>query len=255
MVSSFLLEAERHSPAAIVLPTGTTFEPRGGAAGVYELCARELRTTSGAYRRVPCANMDEYLVPDGECLRQIPLDHPDSYRRFMLEQFYRLLGIEHLPDNHIFPLPDGDGPHRAGTLCGAYSRFLAEHGISHVFGGIGTPVPHVAFNGDGSTLSSPARVVRLSEAEAQTNEALYGRESGTIPRFAATIGIAEIMAADKVTLAAFGEGKAEVVKRCLGKDGERYPAGLVLCWHPNVELFVDHAAAALVEDRKILEYL
>lgn len=247
MLRSLLQQLREDEPRPVVLPTGTTFESRNGKPGVYELLAGMLLESGTDISGLPLANMDAYLRSNGNG-RLVLLDPDDArgYQYYMREQLWERLGI--VPKNHVFPLPDAEEwSHGPGTLCKGYSNWLTDHGRPVcVYGGLGSPVVHLAFNGRGSTVNSPARVVELSLEERMTNAQLYGRSLDEISPYAATIGHVEIMTADRLVIAAFGARKANAVFRALeGNDDDLdCPASEVISLHPCVTLILDEEAAS-----------
>ena len=227
---------------AVVLPTGSTYE---GEDGVYRHFADKVKAVGLDLTDFPFFNMDAYLQRTGRKSQLLNPEDELGYQWFMKNELFDRLGIQ--PQNHHFPRPDPLAvEHRDGSLCSAYTEALKAYGFAaRVYGGIGAPVPHIAFNPPGSKDSLKARVVRLSTTERQTNADIYDRPLSDIPEYAASIGMWEIFKSDSVALAAFGVRKAEVVARCVyNPDSNECPAGHVLHTHSEATLICDLEAAA-----------
>ena len=70
-----------------------------------------------------------------------------------------------------------------------------------------------------------------------------------VPKNAICMGIANIMSAKKIVLLAFGEKKADAIKKTIeGEVTEEVPAS-VLQKHPDVTIICDEAAAQKLDDK------
>jgi glucosamine-6-phosphate deaminase len=116
-------------------------------------------------------------------------------------------------------------------------------GFDLVLLGIGTN-GHLGMNEPGSAADSSTRRVDLHETTIQSSARYFTHTN--LPRWGLTIGLQGILAAREVWVLANGARKAEIVERTVrGEIGAANPASL-LRRHPNCSLFVDNAAAALL---------
>lgn len=229
-LARLVADALRERPSLVLgLPTGRTPVP------FYRQLVALYRAGRVDFSRATTFNLDEFVGV-------APAD-PRSYRAFM--------------DRHLFDhvnLPRA----RAHVLNGAavdtaaecrrYERLIRRAGgIDLQVLGLGTN-GHVGFNEPADALQARTHRTRLRPATRRANAAFFGRLS-RVPREALSMGMATILAADRVVLLATGAGKAACVKRMVaGAITTRVPASL-LQLHPDAEVWLDRAAAAKLEGR------
>ena len=175
---------------------------------LYEELAEKFNRAKADLSLLSTWNLDEYSA-DG--VSAVPYDHPLSYWRYMHERLFSKfdpsLGFNDA--NAHFPEPGN---------CDAYDLAIeAAGGLDLQLLGIGFN-GHIAFNEpmredeipveDFGRL--PTRVLPLSEETIVQNTAVTaGGDSSLVPRYAATMGMAPILAARKcLLLACFGEQTA-----------------------------------------------
>ena len=93
----------------------------------------------------------------------------------------------------------------------------------------------------GSNIYSQTRLVVLDSDSISDAASIFGALD-KVPLSAITMGLSDMLAADKVTLIAWGEQKAESVKSMVEGTYEAIPASLLQS-HPNVKVIVDISAA------------
>lgn len=221
--AAFIAEQVRREPRSVLgLATGSSPLP------VYEHLARRGEDFSG----VTCFALDEYVGLAGE--------HPQSYRRFLLEHVARPLGID--PGRVRVPRGDADD---LDAECAAFEEALGSAGgVDIQILGIGRN-GHLAFNEPGSAFSSRTRPVRLTHDTRRANARFFA-SAGGVPAEALTQGLGTIMEARHLLLLASGPGKAAALSRALeGPVTEAFPASVVQR-HPAVTVLTDRAAAALL---------
>ena len=219
-------EAVIHAKPACVmgLATGSTPLP------LYrELIAREQAGIID-FSRVRSVNLDEYkgLAPD----------HPQSYRRFMQENLFDHISIKR--ENTI--VPDGlaaDIP----AMCLAYERQIEDWGgVDIQLLGIGHD-GHIGFNEPCDHFPVMTHEVKLTEMTREANKRFFS-SIDEVPTHAVTMGIHTVMQARSIILMAFGEGKADIIKKTVeGRPEIAVPASL-LQLHDDVEIYLDEAAAS-----------
>ena len=212
-----------HPAAVLGLATGSSPLP------LYEALARkkvDLAAVTGFA-------LDEYIG--------LPAGHPQSYAAVIGHHVVEPLGMTparvHVPDGN----PQDE--ERAGQ---AYEVAIsAAGGVDLQILGIGSN-GHIGFNEPGAAFSSRTRVVRLAERTRQDNARFFAAPED-VPTHAMTQGLATIFEARHLLLIAHGRGKATAIKRALtGPVTEDFPASL-LQLHPSTSLFLDSAAASLLE--------
>ncbi|PZX13000.1 glucosamine-6-phosphate deaminase [Palleronia aestuarii] len=203
-------------PAAnLGLATGRTM------IGVY----RALRSSGVSLARATTFNLDEY--------RDLPSDHPASFRTFMAEQLFGPAGI---PGDRVH-FPDV----RDGAAAEYEARIVAAGGLDLQLLGIGVN-GHIGFNEPGSTVASRTRTVDLSAETRLANAAQF--HDRDVPHQAVTMGIATILEARSIVLVATGETKAAALAAALnGPMTPSCPASF-LRRHLDVTIIADPAAAS-----------
>src|SRR5436189_4550591 len=161
--AQFVAALVRRKPKCILgLATGST------PLGLYRELIRLHKDEGLDFSRVVSFNLDEYvgLAPT----------HPQSYRYFMQENFFRHINIDVRNTN----VPDG----RALDFeahCEQYERKIKdEGGIDLQVLGIGSD-GHIAFNEPGSSLGSRTRLKTLT-AETVADNARFFTNLAEVPR-------------------------------------------------------------------------
>jgi glucosamine-6-phosphate deaminase len=217
------IRSKSGKPTVLGLATGATPLP------LYGELIRLHREKMLSFRSVITFNLDEYegLGPT----------HPHSYRSFMEENLFRHLDI---PKANIH-IPDGLTSD-AEKHCADYEAAIrAAGGIDLQILGIGR-TGHIGFNEPPSAADSRTRRVHLDELTRHDNAAFFG-DLAHVPHGALTMGVATILEARRVELIAFGEAKADIVRRAI-KDAPS--AGCPATWlqqHPRCTFNLDAAAA------------
>ncbi|MGB5370463.1 MAG: glucosamine-6-phosphate deaminase, partial [Flavobacteriaceae bacterium] len=199
---------------------------------VYEFLVKFHLEEGLSFKNVISFNLDEYypMLPDSI----------HSYVRFMNEHLFNHIDIKKENIN----IPDGNlDKEDVRDFCAQYERKIEEAGgIDIQILGIGR-TGHIGFNEPGSSLKSKTRMVRLDRVtRLDAASDFFGLEN--VPSKALTMGVGSIMAAKRIILMAWGEGKAGIIKQAVeGKVRESVPATF-LQQHPNCDFIIDHAAAS-----------
>ena len=222
-----LIRAKQAAGDACVLGLATGSTP----TGVYAELVRMHREEGLSFANVHSFNLDEYYPMDPVAIQ--------SYRRFMNEHLFDHIDIA--PD-HVH-IPDGTvDESQVAEHCAAYERAIEQAGgIDLQLLGIGR-TGHIGFNEPGSGRHSRTRLIsldRVTRADAASD--FFGIEH--VPRRAITMGVQTILQARRVILMAFGEAKAEVVRRAVEEPIHDAIAASYLQDHPDVSFVLDHAAA------------
>jgi glucosamine-6-phosphate deaminase len=189
------------------------------------------------WSRVVAFHMDEYLG--------IGADHPVSFRRYLQEHLFRLVGLagDRL---RLIPGEQVDQPLRT---CRDYEEILRAEPTDIVCAGIGEN-GHLAFNDPPvADFLDPilVKVVRLDAAcrNQQLNDGAFERLSD-VPTHAYTLTIPALLRAPVVSVIVPGPRKANAVLNTLrGPINEACPA-TALRRHPGAKLYLDRDAAKLV---------
>lgn len=175
--------------------------------------------------------LDEYL---GFCE-----DNPASFAHYIRKHIEIPLGLK----SGIVRVPNGCAKDPE-LECDLFEQEVRSKPMDLQILGVGRN-GHIAFNEPGSAPDSLTRIVELSMETRQDNGADF---NGLAPGKALTQGVGTILGAKKLLLIARGAAKAHSIKSLLG--GEVVPTVPVtyLRDHPNLTVFVDEAAIALVEN-------
>lgn len=209
-------------PAVLGLATGSTPLP------LYAELVRLHREEGLSFRNVVTFNLDEYEGLTG--------DRPESYRHFMEEHLFRHLDL--LPGStHV---PDGIAADQT-RACAAYEQAIREAGgLDLQILGIGR-TGHIGFNEPPSTSDTRTRRVHLDEVTRRDNAPFFKRPED-VPHGAITMGVATILEARQVELLAFGQAKAEIVRRALHETPNPDCPATWLQLHPACTFHLDPAA-------------
>jgi glucosamine-6-phosphate deaminase len=205
------------------LATGSTPLP------LYAELIRLHREENLSFCSVISFNLDEYegLGPT----------HPQSYRFFMEENLFRHLDI---PAANIH-IPDGLTNDPAKNCADYEAAIRNAGGIDLQILGIGR-TGHIGFNEPPSAAESRTRWVHLDEVTRRDNSVFFG-DLAQVPHGALTMGVATILETRRVELIAFGEAKAEIVRRAMTETPSPGCPATWLQQHPGCTFHLDAAAA------------
>jgi len=211
---------ERHPASVLGLPTGRTAIP------VYDALVRRRPDFSHAHT----FNVDEFV---GLSSRD-----PRSFRAFMNDHLFRRVNISR---GHVHFL--NGAANDLDAECARFERAIAAAGgIDLLILGIGVN-GHIGFNEPGASLFARTHRARLTLATRRANAAPFGGRVTRVPREALSMGMATILAARAIVLAATGRSKARAIERMLaGRVTPALPASF-LQLHQEVQLVLDQAAA------------
>lgn len=216
----------RRKPDAVLgLATGST--PLGLYAQLVEL----YRAGEISFAQATSFNLDEYV--------DLPPTHDQSYRYFMEKNLFSQID---LPQARIH-VPSGLDVSEAALA--AYDEAIeAAGGIDLQLLGLGGN-GHIGFNEPGTPFALGTHVVALTERTRRDNARFFA-SLDEVPTHAATMGVRTVMHARAILLLAFGRAKAEALAAALtGPVTPDVPAS-VLQLHPDVTVFCDKEAAALL---------
>lgn len=207
----------------------------GSPLGVYRELIRMHREEGLDFRHVTTFNLDEYVG--------LEPTHPQSYRFFMQRHLFDHINIDpsriHVPDGRALDF---------AKFCVQYEERIREAGgIDLQLLGLGRD-GHIAFNEPGSSLGSRTRLKTLTRETIRDNARFFGSEE-KVPRLAVTMGVGTILEARRCLLIAFGEAKAEAVRRTIEGPVTSQVTASALQLHRDVIVVLDEAAASGLERR------
>lgn len=179
-------------------------------------------------------HLDEYVG--------LPADHPASFRRYLQE---RLIGQVHPGTVNLI---QGDSPDLQVEM-NRLNRLISSHPVDVAFVGIGEN-GHLAFNDPPADFETetPYLLVDLDDAcrRQQLGEGWFSTLE-EVPRQAISMSIRQILKSRAIVCTVPDQRKAQAVHDCLMLPvSNLYPAS-ILRKHSNAHLFLDRAAASLLE--------
>ncbi|MBM6992647.1 MAG: glucosamine-6-phosphate deaminase [Prevotella sp.] len=154
----------------------------------------------------------------------------------------RLLNHIDIDPNNVFS-PDGFiAQEQIQESCKHYEQQIQDAGgIDIMLLGIGR-IGNIATNEPGSGLTTTSRLILIDNVSREEMTLSFGSQEA-VPPCSITMGIATILKARRIFLAAWGEGKADIIQQTVeGKISDTIPATF-LQTHNNVQVVVDLAAA------------
>jgi glucosamine-6-phosphate deaminase len=222
-------EIKAQPDVALILPVGPVDQ--------FPILAQMINEARLDCREVLIINMDEYLADDDSW---IPANHPLSFRGYMDRMFYRRVDPDLAPvvTNRIFPDPE-----KAGEIAELIER---RGGLGACYGGIGIN-GHIAFNEPpepdedieaDAFMALPTRVLSLSRETRTINANTVGGEISVIPRRAITVGMKDILGAQRLRFYCNRPWQSAVIRRVLhGPVTPHCPASF-LRTHPDASITI-----------------
>jgi glucosamine-6-phosphate deaminase len=185
------------------------------------------------WSKVEVFHLDEYIG--------LPLTHPGSFRKMLLEQLVRKTGITH------YHLLDGDTADPSEVVK-RVGKELASMPVDIAFLGIGEN-GHIAFNDPPADFATeePYIIVNLDEAcrQQQVGEAWFA-DISQVPQRAISMSARQILKAREILAVVPGPRKAEAVKLCLESTISPMAPASILRRHPSATVYLDQASASLL---------
>jgi glucosamine-6-phosphate deaminase len=212
--------------ANIILATGTS---------QFETLNQLLAEKDIDWSKVTVFHLDEYIG--------IPITHPASFRKYLLERFFN-----QLPELKSYHLIDGETDPK--KECEQLSTLIQKHPIDVAFVGIGEN-GHLAFNDPPADFETekPYLVVDLDEAcrMQQFGEGWFP-SLNAVPTQAISMSIRQIMKSKRIICSVPDLRKAKAVKDCLeGEITNLHPAS-ILQSHSDCQIFLDSPASSLLSN-------
>jgi glucosamine-6-phosphate deaminase len=184
------------------------------------------------WSRVEMFHLDEYVG--------LPLDHPASFRKYLLERLITKTGIERY---HLL-----GGEKNVDEVIRNVSAEIRKTPIDIAFVGIGEN-GHLAFNDPPADFETeePYIVVNLDEAcrQQQVGEGWFP-SLADVPSQAISMSIKQILKAREIICIAPDARKAKAVKACFeGPVSPEAPAS-ILRTHPQTTVYLDRQSAGML---------
>lgn len=184
------------------------------------------------FSQVKSVNLDEYMG--------LAPDNPQSYYYFMYENFFKHINID-LKKVHI---PNGM-EEDIEKECSHYDQLISSlGGVDLQLLGLGNN-GHIGFNEPYESFNRTTHCVELAQSTIEAN-ARFFKTTEEIPRYAYTMGIGNIMNANRIILIVSGSEKAQILKEVI--EGAILPSipASILQLHKDITVIADKEAASLL---------
>lgn len=185
------------------------------------------------FSQVRTVNLDEYVG--------LTADHPQSYALFMRENFFDHVNID-LKNTNI---PNGIAADSAAECQRYDAQIRSLGGIDLQLLGLG-PNGHIGFNEPGEFFEKGTHKVSLTEATIQANKRFFADEKD-VPRYAYTMGICDIMQAERIVMVVSGESKAAILRQAFFGPVTTHVPASILQLHKDFTLVADEAALSCLD--------
>jgi glucosamine-6-phosphate deaminase len=213
---------------------------RGGARIIAATAASQLEFLDALtkalgvdWSKVEAFHLDEYVG--------LPISHPGSFRKMLLEQLVRKTGIAN------YHLLEGDAADPMEVVS-RLGKELASLPVDIAFLGIGEN-GHIAFNDPPADFETeePYIIVNLDEAcrRQQVGEAWFA-DISQVPTQAISMSARQILKAKEILAVVPGPRKAQAVKACFESPISPMAPASILRTHPNATVYLDRDSAALL---------
>jgi glucosamine-6-phosphate deaminase len=184
------------------------------------------------WERVEVFHLDEYVG--------LPMTHPGSFRKMLLEHLIRKTGINR------YHLLDGDGD--PVEVLEQVGKAIASGPIDIAFLGVGEN-GHLAFNDPPADfdIEDPYLIVKLDEAcrRQQVGEAWFS-DISQVPTRAISMSVRQILKAKEILAVVPDARKAQAVKACLEGEVSAMAPASILRTHPDATIYLDKNSASLL---------
>ena len=216
----------KNKPCVLGLATGSS------PIKVYEELVRMHKEDGLSFSNVITFNLDEYYPMSKE--------NNQSYFHFMHQHLFNHIDIN--PEN--VNIPDGTVAFEdLNQYCIDYEMKIKNAGgLDFQLLGIGR-TGHVGFNEPGSHINSGTRIITLDHIT-RVDASFDFNGIDSVPKRAVTMGVSTILRSKRIVLMAWGQNKADIIKRTIqGEISSEVPATF-LQNHNNTTFVLDQSAAS-----------
>ncbi|MDR3337927.1 MAG: glucosamine-6-phosphate deaminase [Treponema sp.] len=210
-------------PFVLGLPTGSS------PLGIYRRLIQLNKEGKVSFADVVSFNMDEYVG--------LSEDHPQSYHRFMWDNFFSQVDIRRENVNIL----NGMASNPEAECTGYEERIKSYGGIELFLGGMGAD-GHIAFNEPGSSLHSRTRLKTLTRDTKIANARFFGGNPEKVPGTALTVGVGTVMDAREVLVLVSGHNKARALQAAVEGGVNHMWTLSCLQMHPKAIIVCDEDA-------------
>ena len=226
-----IAEIVKNKPTAVLgIATGSS------PIGMYKELIAKYERGEISFKNVKSVNLDEYVG--------LSADHDQSYAYFMSHNLFNHVDIDKANTN----LPNGLAADPAAE-CRRYDSVVASMGgVDVQVLGIGNN-GHIGFNEPCDYFSNGTGLIDLTDSTIDANSRFFASRD-LVPTQALSMGVGQIMAADKILLIALGKGKAEILEAALfGKVTPEVPASILQFFKGEVVVCADEEALSVILEK------
>ena len=229
--AAVIADIVKNKPDAVLgLATGSS------PIGMYKELIAKYERGELSFKNVKSVNLDEYVG--------LSADHDQSYAYFMSTNLFDHIDIDKKNTN----LPNGLAADPAAEAKRYDGVIASMGGVDVQLLGIGNN-GHIGFNEPADHFTAGTNLVDLTDSTIDANSRFFASRD-LVPTQALTMGIGQIMAADKVLLIALGKGKAEILEKSLfGPVTPNVPASILQFFKGEVIVCADEAALAVIKEK------
>lgn len=231
LAAGLIYDVVSKKPNAVLgLATGSS--PLGMYAEMIKMC----KEGKLSFKDVKTVNLDEYVG--------LSPDHDQSYAYFMRTNLFDQIDIK--PENTNLPSGLAENP---AEECKRYDSVIASMGgVDVQVLGIGNN-GHIGFNEPADYFSYGTGLIDLTDSTIDANSRFFASRD-LVPTQALSMGVGQIMAADKILLIALGKGKAEILEKALfGEVTPEVPASILRFFKGEVAVFADEEALSVIIEK------
>ncbi|SHG35332.1 glucosamine-6-phosphate deaminase [Flavobacterium segetis] len=225
---ALLIKSRQKENKSCVLGLATGSSP----IKVYNELVRMHKEEGLSFKNVITFNLDEYYP--------MPKESNQSYYYFMHQHLFNHIDIN--PDN--INIPDGTiSIQELNQYCLDYEKkIINAGGLDFQLLGIGR-TGHVGFNEPGSHINSGTRIITLDHITKVDASGDFNG-IGNVPKRAITMGVSTILRSKRIVLMAWGQNKADIIKRTIQGDVSSEIPATFLQNHTNTTFVLDQSASS-----------
>ena len=200
---------------------------------LYRALVRRYEAGEVSFKDVEIYSIDEYYPA-----------LPDNYSRNRRLYSELIAHIDVKPENVFIPkLSEAKDSAEVSAFCAEFDA--KARGLDLLVMGMGEK-GQIGFNESGASELSRTRTVLLTYASRKRESKNFSGNVDATPDKAIAMGISTMLSAKKIHLIAWGEDKANVVKRVAEGKADRSCPASFLQKHENISFYVDENSASLI---------
>jgi len=203
----------------------------------YDLFARRITQRKVNLDHLKIVSLDEWVgVPsesEGSCFEML---RKDLFAKIPIgeKQITFFDGMVHVPEEE----------------CQRIDNFIKKNPITFSLMGVGVN-GHIGLNEPGFPVLDHSCIVELSDTTKCVAQKYF--EGEAVLEDGITLGLAQIIASDRVIVVVTGSHKAAIVKEIFSKAGARLPASYLL-GHGHIDFYLDKEAAKYLNEKEVVAH-